>query len=78
MNRKIGELTKKFGLKIRFERIKKNLSLEKLAELAHLNRNSVYAIEKGKSTPTLETMNLLAQALDIKLTELIDVEKFEL
>jgi transcriptional regulator with XRE-family HTH domain len=78
MNRKLSNLTKKFGLKVKIERIKKNLSIEELAELANLNRNSISAIENGKSTPTLETVNLIAKALGIKLADLVDIDKIEL
>lgn len=78
MNRRLSDLTRKFGLKVRIERMKKNLSIEELSELADLNRNSVSSIENGKSTPTLETINLLAKALGIKLAELVDVERIEL
>lgn len=78
MNRKLSDLTRKFGLKVRIERIKRNLSIEELSELANLNRNSIGAIENGKSTPTLETANLIAKALEMKLADLVEVDKVEL
>lgn len=60
------------------ERLKRNLSQEKLAELADLNKNSIGAIERGTGSPTLETIGMIAKAFDMEITELIDVSKVNL
>lgn len=78
MNIKDEMLAKKFGMKIRIERIKKNLSQEKLAELACLNKNSIGAIERGESSPTLDTINLIAKVFEMKPCELLDIDKISL
>lgn len=78
MNIKKGILTKKFGLKVKMERMKRNLSQERLAELAKLNKNSIGAIERGDSSPTFETIGLLAEAFDIEIVELTDLNNVKL
>lgn len=78
MNSKLKSLTTKFGQKLKMERTKRKLSQEKLAELADLNKNSIGSIERGESSPTLETLEKLAHALDMPVIELIDVTKVDL
>ena len=51
----------KLGQKIKFERIKRNLSQEKLAELAQLSVHGLSNVETGKT--------------DIRYTNLIQVAK---
>lgn len=77
MRNKKTDLTKKFGWKVRIERTKKDISQEKLAEMAGLNKNSLGLIERGATVPSIETANDIANALGIKLPELIDVDKIE-
>lgn len=71
-------VSKKIGIKIKLLRIKMNFSQEKLAELSDLNKNSISTIELGKSSPTIETLDRIAKALDIELKELVDVSKIDL
>ncbi len=71
-------LAKKFGMKIHLERIKMNLSQEALAELANLSKGSIGAIERGKSSPTLDTINSLAKVFGMKPCELLDIDKIDL
>ena len=77
MTGKRSDITKKLGWKIKIERTKKKLSQEALAELANLNRNSISAIERCESSPTIETLGAIAKALDIKLTDLVDIDKID-
>lgn len=78
MNNKLGELTNKFGKKLKMERKKTNLSQFALAELSDLNKNSIGVIERAENSPTLETIEKLANALNMPVTELIDVSKVDL
>lgn len=71
-------LLKKFGMKVKLERIKMNFSQEKLAELSDLSQNSIGAIERGESSPTLDTIGAIAKAFGISICELVDVEKINL
>lgn len=78
MNNKLGELTNKFGKKLKMERKKRNLSQFALAELSDLNKNSIGVIERAENSPTLETIEKLANALNMPVTELIDVSRVDL
>jgi transcriptional regulator with XRE-family HTH domain len=78
MNIKDDILAKKFGMKVRIERVKKNLSQEKLADLAGVNKNSIGAIERGESSPTLDTINLIAKVFGMKPCELLDIDRINL
>lgn len=71
-------INEKIGIKVRLLRTKLRISQEKLAELANINKNSVGAIERGESKPTIDTLEKIAKALDIELKELVDVSKIDL
>lgn len=50
----------------------KGYSLEKVARLADLSLNTIVKIENGANTnPTFETLNKIAQALEISVDNLI-------
>lgn len=71
-------INEKIGIKIRLLRTKLKLSQEKLAELADMNKNSIGAIERGESRPAIDTLEKIANALNIELKELVDVSKIDL
>ena len=71
-------ITKKIGLKVKFERMKKGFSQEELAFEAGLNRLTIWKIETGKVSPTVETLSKIANALGIDFTTLTDVSKVDL
>jgi transcriptional regulator with XRE-family HTH domain len=48
----------------------RKLSQEKLAYEASLDRTYISLLELGRSSPTLESMAALAQALSVSLSEL--------
>ncbi len=50
---------------IAYERNKKEISQSELAKRANLNRSYISRIEKGVRTPSPETIDSLAKALDI-------------
>lgn len=72
------EINKKIGKKIKLERIKRDFSQEKLAELSGISKNFVGAIERGESSPTIETLAKIANAFDIPLPDLTDISKVEI
>ena len=78
MNNKKGELTSKFGKKLKMERTKKDYSQEKLSSLSNISKNSISAIERGESIPSIGTIEKLANALNMPVTELIDVSRVDL
>ncbi|MDR1168973.1 MAG: helix-turn-helix domain-containing protein [Heliobacteriaceae bacterium] len=68
---RISTLAQKFAIRIRFERIKKKLSQEKLAELAGIGRSTLTQIEGQTSSPTLDVVEKLAKALEYEPYELL-------
>lgn len=78
MNNECSNLSDKICKRVKFERMKRNLTQEKLAELADLNRNTISNIECGLSSPTIETVEKIAAAFGIDVLEFIDVSKISL
>jgi transcriptional regulator with XRE-family HTH domain len=66
-------LIKSFGDKLRTERLKQNLSQEKLAELVGVARNYIGMVERAECSVSLKHLFKIAKALDIKLKELMDL-----
>lgn len=71
-------VNQKLGIKISFLRKNLKYSQEKLAELACLNKNTIGLIERGEISPSIETLDKIAKALNIELKELVDVSKIDL
>jgi len=61
----------KFGRVVREHRERLSLSQEALAELARLSRSYLGEVERGSATPSLETMQKIAEALDQNLSDLL-------
>lgn len=59
-----------FGTKLKALRNSKKLTLEQLAFESEMEISQVHRIEKGKINPTLTTLNALARALGISLSDL--------
>lgn len=78
MTSKDDRISAKIGLKIVLERTKRKLSQEKLAELSDLSKNSLGAIERGTSSPSIDTLDRIAAALEIELSELVKVKSVDL
>jgi transcriptional regulator with XRE-family HTH domain len=64
-------ISEKFGRAVKEVREKQLMSQEKLAELAEIDRTYVSMIERGKRHPTLEVAGRIANALGMKLSEII-------
>lgn len=56
---------------IREARQSRGISQEKLAELAGIHRNFVGMIERNLSAPTAETIFAIADALEVRASELL-------
>lgn len=67
-------MNNKIGLKIKLERVKRNISQEKLAELANLSRPTIGAIERGQKSPTFNTLESIAGAFGITVQELCNFD----
>lgn len=68
------KLTDQVLERIRDLRLARGWSQEKLAEEAGLSRDAISRIERGDREPRLETLKLIAEALDLKLSKLLDFE----
>ena len=73
-----GTITTKICFKIKFERMKRNLSQEDLALAAGISRNGLSNIESGKASPTIDTLEKIANALGIAFLDFVDVSKVDL
>ena len=52
-------------------RIQKGLSQEELAFKANLHRTYISQLERGLKSPTLNTISILADVLDVSLTQFV-------
>lgn len=62
----------KFGQKIKFERIKRKLSQEELADLSNISVHGISNIETGKTDIKYSNILRLANAFEIRACELLD------
>ncbi len=65
-----SELQEKFGRRLRYLRRDRNLTQEQLAELTGRSVNAISMLERGLTSPSLETVVKLAQALHVDVGEL--------
>lgn len=57
-------------------RKKKGISQEVMSGLADIGRTHLSAIERGERKPTLETLFRIANALDVKMSDIVsEIEK---
>lgn len=63
---------KNLGINIKSERLRKNVSQERLAELTNISRNLVSLIETGKINPTILKVIDIAKALEVDVEVLIN------
>jgi transcriptional regulator with XRE-family HTH domain len=68
---KSSDIHQKIAENIRELRKKKNVTQEKLALEANLNRAYVGYIERGERKPSVDTLAKLAKVLGVKLYELL-------
>ncbi len=72
------DLLAAFGVVVRRERIRQQLTQEGLAELAGLHHNYVGLVERGKSAAALDTVEALATALRRRPSQLLRAAEREL
>ena len=58
-------LAEQFGEALRDMRLHRGFTQRTLAQIARLNRTTVYLLESGKREPRLETIVVLADAMSI-------------
>lgn len=62
------------GNRIKTTREKQGISLYALEEKAGIKRSTIMRIEKATSTPTIISLKKIAEALEINLGELVQIE----
>ena len=68
----MSDIAKIIGQRIRNYRTQKGLSQERLAELAGCQTTYIEQLERGEKNVTLESVEKIASAMDISLSELFD------
>jgi|UPI000402BA67 transcriptional regulator with XRE-family HTH domain len=66
-----------FAYNVRLARRLKDLSQEALALQAGMSRTYVSEVERGERNISIDSMSLLAQALGVPLSKLVDPDGFE-
>jgi len=69
------ELQKKFGKRLRYLRRDRDLTQEQLAELIDLSVNAISLLERGRTSPSFETLVKLAKALNVDVGELLKFDE---
>lgn len=71
MRKPTGELLCVLSRNIQEYRSEKSLSQEELAEKCGLHRTYIGSIERGERNVTLSTLEILANSLDISISQLL-------
>lgn len=72
---KVSRLTQKFAMRIKFERIRRGFSQEKLAKFAGIGKSTLSQIEGQLCSPTLDVVEKISRALGYSTAELISDEQ---
>jgi transcriptional regulator with XRE-family HTH domain len=75
---RLTTLSKKFGIRVKFERIKRDWSQEQLAEKANVGRTTITNIERSLSSATLDIVEKIAKAFDYEPYELLIFKDLEI
>ncbi len=62
------------GSRIKYFRCKKNISVNKLANLAGVSQSYLRDVELGNKQPTIEYLEYICLALEVSLKEFFDTE----
>lgn len=68
------QLQQIIGNRIRLLRESKGISQQVLAAMCNFEKGNMSRIESGRTNPTLTTLYKISQALEIKITDLVDFE----
>jgi transcriptional regulator with XRE-family HTH domain len=72
MARTTSRLLSRFGARVRELRVAAGLSQETFADRCGLDRTYISGIERGRRNVSLENLKVLATALNVTLSELLD------
>ncbi|MBI4688081.1 MAG: helix-turn-helix transcriptional regulator [Nitrospirae bacterium] len=68
----MADIKKIFGKNVRIYRENRGISQEKLASLCSLHRTYIGSIERGERNISLENIQKIANALEVKITDLFE------
>ncbi|MEW4922624.1 helix-turn-helix transcriptional regulator [Algibacter sp. 2305UL17-15] len=69
-----ASIPKEIGKRVRFFRKEKGITQTQLAQSVGKDRQYLYKIEKGKVTPNVVTISILAITLEVPLQDFFDIE----
>lgn len=67
-------LKENLSAKLKEERLKRNLSQEKLAAKTELSLQTIGSIERKENYPSIDTLAQIADALELKLCDLLNFD----
>jgi len=67
----VQDINKAIGQRIRSQRLAKGLSQEELADSSGLNRSHLGLIERGESTVTVTTLQIVGSRLGMSVSALL-------
>ena len=71
----MGNLRAQFGHRLARLRKQRKLTQEKLAEAANISVDFISLMERGQRAPSFDTLERLANALNIKVADLFDFDE---
>lgn len=74
INVRNDEIIKAFGSRVRLLRKERGYTMEKLASLAGIDFRQLSYIEHGQVNTTISSIFALSKALDIKMSELTNLD----
>jgi len=75
MSIKTNSLSSQVGARIKARRERLELSLRALAARSNLSGSAISDIERGLKSPTLSTLGLIAEALNVSVSSLLDDDR---
>ncbi|MBQ8887194.1 MAG: helix-turn-helix transcriptional regulator [Candidatus Gastranaerophilales bacterium] len=69
------EFLKEFGLRVKFYRLRRNLTQAQLGEKINISENRISEIENGRCNLTLKTVNRLSIALGFSAYKFFNFEE---
>ena len=75
MNVSYDEFLKKFGIRVKYLRLMKNMTQDKLAEILKVDTHYLSDIERGRRNISMKTMYKIFSALEVEPGVLFNFEK---
>ncbi len=66
-----GQIRHRFGKRVRAQREGQGISLRRFAMIVGLDKTYLSEVERGMRSPTLDSMDKIAQGLGVPLSELL-------